>query len=1079
MTDPLNNEEEYTYDAVGNRTAVTDARKNTAHFAYNSLGWQTGFRDALGNFTQYRYDPNGNLAETIAPNGLSTKVRYDELNRVIENIDSLGHAARYNYDLLGNQSWMQDRRDTEWVYRYYPNNLLQRVEAAGTDGTGYWAEYTYDEAGNPKRVRDSGNEINYNLADGLYRPDPLNRINNIERRFDGATYRTAYQYDPAGLVKGILYPETQNWVNYRHNDLNQLTEVAGFTAANGINYNIDGSLQGISYGNGAAAVYSYDANRRLNDLRVTLAGQELLKLSYTYDEVSNIKTISDNGKIKTYEYDKNNQLTKAVTPGTFMETTPTPGTAALKTGDILGNGIFEFAPILSGLIGLDYYASSIGIDFGMVALGVKKIELVPDEEYSTHRITDNTIALYISNDNMNYTLIPRTDWEYQKDDKGIVTLTVKEKRATRYLKLHVKYDERGRNFDPVNKATFLNEIAQMLRVYQEAIARTEEYQYDGAGNRKLSRVTLVQTAELTSLYYTDTDRLKTDGRYAFKYDAAGNVVEKGNQFTINGDEVAFTTAGEGVEYWRYKYDLLNRLIKVTKNGILVSEYAYDPEGLRVVKRAKGETTHYVFQGTEPIFEKRVSVGKSKSYVYALGKYLARVDGVIGDPEAKKYFYHTDHVGSIRVVTDQSGQVVFNADYLAFGTQFTKEGDFEEFHGFTGKEYDPDIGLYYFNARWYDPDLGRFISEDPAADPNNPNLYSYCGNNPVMRVDPTGKIWWWLVGAILGGLDSYLCGGDFMQGFAMGAITGAIGAGVNTFASSLWGSTLTTSIVSGAIAGGIMGEISGEGFEKGAVFGAITGAVSWGVQKWFGNSLDKWAGDDPRKMAFANSVKKMTVAVGTGQNPVEAAAYGAVYSAGSSVAEKIENGIAGNVEVEVLVYENGTSDSHFYGHVDVAIGDTVYAYGRFDSTAVEGSLHQNGDGVLLVTNKQEWIQRALNDGTKVYAYKLNVSAAEAGKIEQYFKSEISNNGRFWNKDTYGNSMYKFTGKYQTYHGFGGPNCATVTMDALKSAVGDRMNWGLKNAISPGMAMRALDAYVGQFSDLIYGKNKLVSERVVYK
>jgi RHS repeat-associated protein len=68
------------------------------------------------------------------------------------------------------------------------------------------------------------------------------------------------------------------------------------------------------------------------------------------------------------------------------------------------------------------------------------------------------------------------------------------------------------------------------------------------------------------------------------------------------------------------------------------------------------------------------------------------------------------------VTDGTGAIVYSADYLPFGTQFKKNGDFDEAHGFTWKEYDADIGLYYFNARWYDPDLGRFISEDPAADP---------------------------------------------------------------------------------------------------------------------------------------------------------------------------------------------------------------------------------------------------------------------------------------------------------------------------------------------------------------------------
>ena len=293
----------------------------------------------------------------------------------------------------------------------------------------------------------------------------------------------------------------------------------------------------------------------------------------------------------------------------------------------------------------------------------------------------------------------------------------------------------------------------------------------------------------------------------------------------------------------------------------------------MVKKAKGETTHYVFQGTEPIFEKRISAGKAKSYVYALGKYLARVDGVIGDSEAKKYFYHTDHVGSIRVITDQAGKVVYNADYLAFGNQFVKDGDFEELHGFTGKEYDPDIGLYYFNARWYDPDLGRFISEDPAG--QGPNPYSYCGNSPVMRVDPTGEFWW--VFALLGGLDSYLNGGDFMQGFVMGAITGAMGAGVNTFVSSAWGSTLGafgSQVVSGAIAGGITGEMFGEGFGKGAVFGAVAGAISYGVDMRFG----EYASRGTFNKLIIDGLKGGLNGLVRGGDFVEGFAYGFAYGA---------------------------------------------------------------------------------------------------------------------------------------------------------------------------------------------------------
>ncbi len=402
------------------------------------------------------------------------------------------------------------------------------------------------------------------------------------------------------------------------------------------------------------------------------------------------------------------------------------------------NKVMDFTPILTAMMGLDYNSSSIGIDFGAVAPGIKKIQIIPDGKFRAHRVTQRTLDLYTSPDNTIYTMASRSNWSFTADSNGVITITLKESVATRYLKIHVKFDERDSGFTAKNKATFLNDLAKMLRIYQEASSRTEEFHYYAAGNRKDQIITLIRSNTYSSSYYTNSDRLKTDGKFAFKYDEAGNLTEKGNKFTVNGDNISFiATSGDGVEYWQYRYDLLNRLIAVTKNGTIVSDYEYSPDGLREVKRGSSGTVHYVFEGTEPIFEKRIADGRIRSYVYALGKHLARVDGVIGDSNAKVYYYHTDHEGSIKVVTDATGKVVYNADYFAFGTQFSKDGDFDETHTFTGKEYDPDINLYYYNARFYDSETGRFISEDSKADPNNPNLYSYCANDPLNRTDPTG------------------------------------------------------------------------------------------------------------------------------------------------------------------------------------------------------------------------------------------------------------------------------------------------------------------------------------------------------
>ena len=62
--------------------------------------------------------------------------------------------------------------------------------------------------------------------------------------------------------------------------------------------------------------------------------------------------------------------------------------------------------------------------------------------------------------------------------------------------------------------------------------------------------------------------------------------------------------------------------------------------------------------------------------------------------------------------------------------------------YRGYYFDEETGLYFLQTRYYDPEVGRFIFRDSIeyADPETIcglNLYAYCGNNPVMNIDPTG------------------------------------------------------------------------------------------------------------------------------------------------------------------------------------------------------------------------------------------------------------------------------------------------------------------------------------------------------
>ncbi|MGH9869722.1 MAG: RHS repeat-associated core domain-containing protein [Candidatus Polarisedimenticolia bacterium] len=113
-----------------------------------------------------------------------------------------------------------------------------------------------------------------------------------------------------------------------------------------------------------------------------------------------------------------------------------------------------------------------------------------------------------------------------------------------------------------------------------------------------------------------------------------------------------------------------------------------------------------------------------------------------NPAVALYFYHVDHLGTPRVITDVSGNAVSKHKYLPFGEELSPPPSMNT-HQFTGHERDKETGLDYMLARFYNPGMFRFMGPDPSVasiDAQNPqswNRYAYANNNPLRFVDPDG------------------------------------------------------------------------------------------------------------------------------------------------------------------------------------------------------------------------------------------------------------------------------------------------------------------------------------------------------
>jgi RHS repeat-associated protein len=145
-------------------------------------------------------------------------------------------------------------------------------------------------------------------------------------------------------------------------------------------------------------------------------------------------------------------------------------------------------------------------------------------------------------------------------------------------------------------------------------------------------------------------------------------------------------------------------------------------------------------------------GATTYYVYdARGLLMAEYGG--GALTSGTRYVVTDHLGSTRLLLDETGTCKSRMDYAPFGAEVERVGEpcytssTEIAQKFTGKERDGETSLDYFGARYFSGAQGRFTTPDPLLNTGRPwepqswNRYAYALNNPLRYTDPTGLYEW--------------------------------------------------------------------------------------------------------------------------------------------------------------------------------------------------------------------------------------------------------------------------------------------------------------------------------------------------
>jgi RHS repeat-associated protein len=739
VTNALNQADTYTYDELGRvlthkgpsgavftythrpagPASALDPLNRTVNWTYDERGLLVRVVNPRGKAMTLAYGANGDLESTTDPVGAVHRFLYDLRGRPTKAIDALGHSLVVDYTSGDRVFAMTYSDETQSVFSYDRSGMLERVR----DRSGRETRYTYDDWARMETVLDPLTGIT------RYGYDKMNRLTSA---IDASGNKSTFEYDSHDRLKKRTFPDGA-FDRFEYDSAGYLrtyTDRRG--VATHFTHDAAGRLTMRTHSDGTpATAFEYDAEGRL-----TSAANGADTVGWAYDAAGFITTETSlrNASAITYAY----------TDGGLLSSTRLSGQAAI-----------DYSYDDSGrLISIARGSSSFGFTYD--AQGRRATMAYPNGMSTSYTRDPLSQLVSLKATAANDSALTSFSYTYDRFGDRVTMQALDHSESYGYdaLTRLVAVERTGVGG---NRWSFGYDAAGNRTRTQVGAGRLETSTY-GIGNRLLGRsaggaLTVAGTLD-------EAGTVRVNGQAAFllpdgKFEATVPSNAGTNTFTIEATdtrgnvrtstyELEVTGAGAQFGYdtngnltskvdesgtWSYQWDALNRLVRAVKSGGEIARFEYDALGRRVSKVASGVTTSYTYDGEDIIRENRGA--EIRTYIHGPG-----IDEPLAvEQNGMRQFYHADGLGSVVAITNDAGSLLSTRRYDPWGNP--EVGADVAGHSFTGREWDPETGLYFYRARYYDPKVGRFIGEDPIGLEAGPNFYAYAVSNPVNFTDPTG------------------------------------------------------------------------------------------------------------------------------------------------------------------------------------------------------------------------------------------------------------------------------------------------------------------------------------------------------